>query len=62
MGQRVDFCVTMDPAHPVQTLRYVARVVTSGTYRWEETVLQSALEPGVGTVLPATSLTIAGRE
>jgi len=62
VGQRVDFCVTMDPAHPVQTLRYVARVVTSGTYRWEETVLQSALEPGVGTVLPATSLTIAGRE
>jgi uncharacterized protein YfaS (alpha-2-macroglobulin family) len=62
IGQRVDFCLQVDPKRPVQTLRYVARVVTPGTYRWEETLLQSALDPGVGTVLPASTITIAGRD
>jgi hypothetical protein len=62
IGQRVDFCLRVDPEIPVHTLRYVARVVTPGTYRWEETVLQSALDPAAGTVLPATSITIAGSE
>jgi uncharacterized protein YfaS (alpha-2-macroglobulin family) len=61
-GQRVDFCVSVDPDRPVLNLRYVARVVTPGTYRWEETVLQSVIHPGSGTVLPATSITIAGTE
>ncbi|HYO43525.1 MAG TPA: hypothetical protein VES19_10045, partial [Candidatus Limnocylindrales bacterium] len=61
-GQRVDFCVAVDPDRPVLTLRYVARVVTPGTYRWEETVLQSVVDPGAGMVLPASSIRIAGRE
>ena len=62
VGQRVSFCVAVDPDHPVLTLRYVARVVTPGTYRWEETVLQSEVDPGAGTVLPASSITIADVE
>ena len=33
VGQRVDFCVSPDPQVPTQTLRYLARVVTSGAYR-----------------------------
>jgi uncharacterized protein YfaS (alpha-2-macroglobulin family) len=61
-GQRVDFCVAVDPDRPVLVLRYVARVVTPGTYRWEETILQSVVDPGAGMVLPASSITIAGRE
>ncbi len=61
-GQRVDFCIGVDPRVPVHTLRYVARVVTAGTYRWEETLLQSVLDPGTGTVLPASSITIASVE
>jgi hypothetical protein len=39
----------------------VARVVTPGSYRWEETVLQSALDTGQGTVIPAGSITISGQ-
>ena len=57
-GQRVSFCVERDPKHPVQTLRYLARVVTAGTYRWEPAILQSALAPERGSSTPATTLTI----
>ena len=60
VGQRVNFCVERDPRVTVHTLRYLARVVTPGTYRWESAVLQSSLVPEQGTVLPAFNLTIAG--
>jgi hypothetical protein len=60
VGQRVDFCVERDPKVPVHTLRYLARVVTPGTYRWESAVLQSSVVPDQGAVLPGFSLTIAG--
>jgi hypothetical protein len=59
-GQRVDFCVTRDPRSSMHQLRYLARVVTPGTYRWESTVLQSSLVPEQGIVLPPTEVTIAG--
>ena len=52
-GQRVEFCVTRDPKQPVQTLRYVARVVTPGTYLWEPAVLQSEVVPDQGVVIEA---------
>ena len=52
-GQRVEFCVSRDPKQPVQTLRYVARVVTPGTYLWEPAVLQSEVVPDQGLVLDA---------
>ena len=59
-GQRVGFCVTRDPKQPVQTLRYVARVVTPGTYLWEPAVLQSEVVPDQGVVTDPTTVTIRG--
>ena len=61
-GQRVDFCVTSDPKVPVHHLRYVARVVTPGVYRWEPAVLQSSVIPERGIVLPASDLVIKGSD
>ncbi len=58
-GQRVDFCVARDPQQPVQHLRYAARVVTPGTYRWEPAVIQSSIVLDHGMVLPAGKLVIA---
>ena len=57
-GQRVTFCVTRDPKHPTQHLRYLARVITPGEYRWEPTVLQSALIPEQGSSVPEVTFTI----
>jgi hypothetical protein len=59
-GQRVDFCVARDPKKPTQTLRYLARVVTPGTYRWEPALLQSSIVFEQGIVLPAFDVTIRG--
>ena len=60
VGQRVDFCVDPDPKAVPVTLRYVARVVNPGRYRWEPTLVQSAVMPDVGTIIPATTITING--
>ena len=57
-GQRVEFCAGYDPKRTEYTLRYVARVVTPGTYAWEPAVLQSMADPSVGVVLAPTSITI----
>lgn len=46
-GQRVSWCV--DPAWSVGQLGYWARVVSSGTYRWEPAVIQSVAAPAVGS-------------
>jgi len=60
-GQRLDFCLQRhDDTTREVTLRYVARVVTPGTYAWEPAVVQSPLETGVGAVIPATTVTIRG--
>jgi hypothetical protein len=59
-GQRVEFCVSRDPKQPVETLRYVARVVTPGTYLWEGAVLQSTVVPDQGLVIAPVSVTIRG--
>jgi hypothetical protein len=58
-GQRVDFCVALDPRTPIQHLRYVARVVTPGTYRWEPAVIQSSMVLEHGRALPARELVVA---
>ena len=50
---------SVDPKHPVQTLRYIARVVSPGTYRWEPAVIQSSIVREHGAVLPATTVVIA---
>ena len=60
VGQRVDFCVDPDPKRPVHELRYLARVVTSGTYAWEPAVLQSSMVSEHGATVPATEVTIEG--
>ena len=58
-GQRVDFCV--DPDDTMPTYRYVARVVSPGTFDWEPAVLQSSVVPEWGRTIPATEVTIANR-
>ena len=60
VGQRVEFCVDEDPDRPTQTLRYVARVVTPGVYRWEASVLQSPLIPEQGSSIKPSRITIRG--
>jgi hypothetical protein len=60
VGQRVEFCVDEDPDRPTQTLRYVARVVTPGVYRWEASVLQSPLIPEQGSSITPSRVTIRG--
>ena len=55
-GQRVDFCVTVDPKHPTHTLRYIARVVTPGTYAWEPAVIQSSIVREHGKTISATKV------
>lgn len=62
VGQRVDFCPAADPRQPgSRTLRYVARVVTPGTYRWEPARIQSTVAPEWGQVIPATTMEISSR-
>ncbi len=62
-GQRVEFTVWRDPERPTSpVLRYVARVVTPGTYAWEPAVIQSSVAPDQGLALPAGTVTIAGLE
>ncbi len=57
-GQRVDFCVQVDPQVDLHHLRYLARVVTPGTYRWEPAVIQSSIVPEHGRTLPAVEIVI----
>jgi hypothetical protein len=58
-GQRVEFCAGWDDRAADDTLRYVARVVTPGSYTWEPAVLQSTVDPASGVTTPATTLEIA---
>jgi uncharacterized protein YfaS (alpha-2-macroglobulin family) len=60
-GQQLRWCVARNPdtgAFP--SITYLARVLTAGTYTWEPAVVQSALAPEQGMVLPATTVTIRG--
>ncbi len=58
-GQRVEFCVGWAPDRSQYTLRYVARVVTPGTYTWEPAVIQSTVDPSSGTTVAPTAITIS---
>lgn len=57
-GQRVEFSVGWDPKHHQYKLRYLARVVTPGTYTWEPAIAQSTVDPTEGVVTRATTITI----
>jgi uncharacterized protein YfaS (alpha-2-macroglobulin family) len=60
-GQRVRWCVTRDAkGKQPEAITYLARVLTPGTYTWEPAVVQSALAPDRGMVLPATTVTVRG--
>ncbi|MDH4141916.1 MAG: hypothetical protein OEV61_04835, partial [Chloroflexota bacterium] len=56
-GQRVDFCLSRDSDK--RSLRYMARVVTPGTYRWEPAIIQSPVVQEWGMVVPATTMKVA---
>ncbi len=56
-GQRVVFCA--DKGQNLSThLRYVARVITVGTYAWEPAIVESRTGPGRAAVTPSSSVTI----
>jgi alpha-2-macroglobulin len=59
-GQRVVFHVGANRKMGTWTLRYIARVVTPGTYRWEPAILQSDVSPNEGIQVPQARITIAG--
>jgi hypothetical protein len=59
-GQRVAFTFGENRKTGTWVLRYVARVVTPGIYRWEPAILQSALAPDQGLAVPQTRVTIEG--
>lgn len=58
VGQRVSFCADRATNKGVVHLRYVARVVTAGTYTWEPTVVESRTATGRAALTPATVVTI----
>jgi hypothetical protein len=60
VGQEVTFCVSRDPDHRASsaTLRYVARIVSTGTFTWEPAVMRLDGVPEVVTVTGTTSLRI----
>jgi hypothetical protein len=57
-GQRVSWCVWPDAKRPVQKLGYQARVVNSGSYRWEPTLVQAIDAPELARLGPAETIVI----
>ncbi len=58
-GQRVELMVGWDPRRSEYWARYVAHVVSPGSYTWEPSVLQSLVDPASGLTVPATTVTIS---
>jgi hypothetical protein len=57
-GSRVFFCVEPTSTRRAFTLRYVARVVTPGTYAWEPAIAQSGTDEDIANLTPASTITI----
>jgi hypothetical protein len=57
-ASRVSFCVGPTSARRDFILRYVARVITPGTYAWEPAVAQSATAEAIANLTEATTITI----
>ena len=57
-GSRVFFCVEPTSLRRSFTLRYVARVVTPGTYAWEQAVAQSGTDEDIANLTPTATITI----
>jgi hypothetical protein len=57
-GQRVTFCAASSPERRSVHLRYVARVITVGTYEWEPTIVESRSARDRAAIVPADEVTI----
>ena len=57
-GPRVFFCAAPDPRYPTIHLRYVARVVTPGTYAWEPAIAASRSHAGQAAMTSAGTIVI----
>ena len=57
-AQRVSFCAMRSPNEGTVWLRYVARVITVGTYRWESAIVESRSGPNRAAITPHRELTI----
>ena len=57
-AQRVTFCAMRSPNEGTVWLRYVARVITVGTYRWESAIVESRSGPNRAAITPRRELTI----
>jgi hypothetical protein len=57
-GQRVVFCAQQNRESRTVRLRYVARVITVGTYAWEPTIVESRSGPDRAAIVPAREITI----
>ena len=57
-GSRVFFCVGPTSTRRTFTLRYVARVVTPGSYAWEPAVAQSGTDEDIANLTSASTITI----
>jgi hypothetical protein len=58
VGQRVTFCVTPSARDRTVTLRYYARVISIGTYRWEPALVESRSAADRAAVVPASTVRI----
>jgi hypothetical protein len=58
IGQRVSFCADKSTNKGVAHLRYVARVVTAGTYTWEPAVVESRTQANRAALTAQTTVTI----
>ncbi len=57
-AQRLSFCAENTKRHRTAHLRYVARVITPGTYTWEPTVVGSRTAPDAAGLTPTRIITI----
>ena len=58
VGQRVYFCADPHTNGGHATLRYVARVISAGTYTWETAIAQSPFAPDRAALTGSTKITI----
>ncbi|HEX2469914.1 MAG TPA: Ig-like domain-containing protein [Candidatus Limnocylindrales bacterium] len=58
VGQHVIFCAEKSALRDRALLRYVARTITVGTYRWEPAIVESRTAPDRAAVVPSSTVRI----
>ena len=58
VAQRVSFCAEKTKRDRTADLRYVARVITAGTYAWEPALVESKTSAGRAALTPTTTVHI----